>query len=115
MARPRNGSYAELVTVPSTNVAAIETSLSWPELAAIPEAYATAWISLRGNLALEAGESALVRGATSSVGRGAVNIGSDLGAVVRATSRNEVRAPLLRSRRGPLACCRSGRSSRPTG
>src|ERR1700757_3748440 len=31
MARTRNGSYAELVTVPAANVVPIETSLSWPE------------------------------------------------------------------------------------
>ena len=96
MARTRNGSYAELVTVPATNVLAVETSLSWPELAAIPEVYATAWIALYGNLALQPGESLLIRGATSSVGQAAVNLAVDGGATVVATTRTGARESLLR-------------------
>ncbi len=96
MARTRNGSYAELVTVPASNVVAVETSLTWPELAAIPEVYATAWVALYGNLGLERGESVLVRGATSSVGQAAVNIALDGGARVIATTRNPAHQPLLR-------------------
>src|ERR1700751_3738322 len=42
MARTRNGSYAELVSVPATNAVPVSTALSWPELAAIPQGYATA-------------------------------------------------------------------------
>ena len=95
MARDRNGSYAELVTIPATNVVPIETTLDWPELAAIPEVYATAWTALRGNLALEPGESVLIRGATSSVGQAAVNIARDLGATVIATTRTQARAVAL--------------------
>src|SRR6201992_1928314 len=41
LARDRNGSYAELVTVPATNVIAVATGLGWADLAAIPEASAT--------------------------------------------------------------------------
>ena len=96
MARTRNGSYAELVAVPLTNVVPVETSLSWPELAAIPEVYATAWIALYGNLALKPGESVLVRGATSSVGQAAVNIALDGDARVIATTRNPSHEALLR-------------------
>ena len=96
MARDRNGSYAELVTVPATNVVPIETSLSWAELAAIPEVYATAWTALHTNLALRSGQSVLIRGATSTLGRAAVNIAADLGAHVIATTRNPEREPELR-------------------
>jgi NADPH:quinone reductase-like Zn-dependent oxidoreductase len=96
MARDRNGSYAELVTVPSSNVVPIETSLSWAELAAIPEVYATAWTALHSNLALHSGHSVLIRGATSTVGRAAVNIAADLGAQVIATTRNPAREHELR-------------------
>jgi NADPH2:quinone reductase len=95
MARNRNGSYAELVTVPATNVIPIETQLDWPQLAAIPEVYATAWTALFVNLALEAGQRILIRGATSSVGQAAVNIASDLGAHVIATTRSPERRQLL--------------------
>jgi NADPH:quinone reductase len=96
MARTRNGSYAELVTVPAGNVVPIETSLSWAELAAIPEVYATAWTALHSNLALQRGQSVLIRGATSTVGQAAVNIARDLGADVIATTRNPGRGPQLR-------------------
>jgi NADPH:quinone reductase-like Zn-dependent oxidoreductase len=87
LARDRNGSYAELVTVPSTNVVPVTTDLSWADLAAIPEVYATAWVALHGNLAIERGETILVRGATSAVGRAAINLAVDAGATVIATTR----------------------------
>jgi NADPH:quinone reductase len=97
LGRSRNGSYAEYTAAPAANVASIETSLDWTDLAAIPESYATAWLTLHGNLKLEAGQSLLVRGATSALGQAAVNIASDLGARVIATTRRENRAGLLRS------------------
>jgi NADPH:quinone reductase len=96
MARDRNGSYAELVTVPASNVVPIDTSLSWAELVAIPEVYATAWTALHSNLALQSGQTVLIRGATSTVGRAAVNIAADLGAHVIATTRNPARERELR-------------------
>src|SRR5690349_2419193 len=49
MGRSRNGSYAEFVTVPRSNVVAIETPLDWAALAALPESYATAWVALTDN------------------------------------------------------------------
>src|ERR1700759_12642 len=64
LARDRNGSYAELVTVPATNVVAEHTELSGAALAAIPEVYATAWTALHGNLAIERGQTVLIRGGT---------------------------------------------------
>jgi len=97
LGRTRNGSYAEYTLAPAANVARIETSLGWADLAAIPESYATAWLTLHSNLELEAGQWLLVRGATSALGQAAVNIASDLGARVIATTRREDRAPLLRS------------------
>jgi NADPH:quinone reductase-like Zn-dependent oxidoreductase len=96
MARTRNGSYAELVTVPAANVVPVKTTMSWADLAAIPEAYATAWTGLIDNLALEPGQTVIVRGATSSVGQAAVNIAADHGASVIATTRRPERGPRLR-------------------
>jgi NADPH:quinone reductase len=96
MARTRNGSYAELVAVPAANVVAVATGLAWTELAAIPEAYTTAWVALHQNLGLQPGESVLIRGATSTVGQAAMNIAADLGAKVIATTRSESRRELLR-------------------
>lgn len=36
MARTRNGSCAELVAIPASNVIALQTTLDWPDLAAPP-------------------------------------------------------------------------------
>jgi NADPH:quinone reductase len=97
MARTRNGSYAELVAVPSSNIVPVHTGLSWPELAAIPEVYATAWTALHGNLALAPGEAVLIRGGTSAVGQAAINLAADHGATVIASTRSSAREPLLRA------------------
>ncbi|GIG59927.1 alcohol dehydrogenase [Longispora fulva] len=95
LGRTRNGSYAELVTVPATNVVPVDTTLSWPDLAALPEVYATAWSGLRTCLDLARGETVVIRGATSSLGQAAVNIAADLGATVLATTRTPARRDLL--------------------
>jgi NADPH:quinone reductase-like Zn-dependent oxidoreductase len=97
LGRTRNGSYAEYLVAPAGNVVPIETTLSWTALAAIPESYATAWSALHGNLAVEAGHTVLVRGATSALGQAAVNIAAELGARVIATTRRPERAARLRS------------------
>jgi NADPH:quinone reductase-like Zn-dependent oxidoreductase len=96
MGRTRNGAYAELVTVPATNVVPVSTSLPWTDLIAVPEVYATAWSGLHANLGLRPGETVLVRGATSAVGQAAVNIAADLGSTVIGTTRNPRRERLLR-------------------
>ena len=62
MGRTRNGSYAEFVTVPASNVVAVTTSLPWTDLVALPEVYATAWAGLRHNLDLRPGQTVLIRG-----------------------------------------------------
>ena len=95
MGRSINGSYAELTSVPATNVLPVKTGLSWDALAAIPESYATAWAALFGNLDLKAGQIIVVRGATSALGQAAVNIASRAGARVIATTRNPKRAEML--------------------
>ncbi|MEV4616696.1 zinc-binding dehydrogenase [Kitasatospora sp. NPDC049258] len=95
MGRTRNGSYAELVTVPASNVVAVDSKLPWADLAAVPEVYATAWSALHGNLDLRPGATLLVRGATSSLGQAAVNLAVQHGARVLASTRNPAHAPLL--------------------
>ena len=42
MGRTIDGSYAEYVVVPASNVVAVETTLDWEILATLPEAYAVA-------------------------------------------------------------------------
>jgi NADPH2:quinone reductase len=95
MGRSFNGSYAEVASVPASNVVAVKTDLPWEELAAIPESYATAWSSLSGILKVTAGQIVAIRGATSALGQAAVNIAAHAGARVIATTRNATRASML--------------------
>jgi NADPH:quinone reductase-like Zn-dependent oxidoreductase len=95
MGRNINGSYAELTSVPASNVLPVKTELDWDALAAIPESYATAWAALFGNLDLKAGQTIVIRGATSALGQAAVNIATHAGARVIATTRNPKRAETL--------------------
>jgi NADPH:quinone reductase len=97
LGRNRSGSYAEYTVAAADNVTEIETTLSWADLAAIPESYATAWLCLHSNLELRPGDTLLVRGATSALGQAAVNIAVDLGARVIATTRREDQVGFLRS------------------
>jgi NADPH:quinone reductase len=92
MGRSLPGSYAEYTCVPTSNVAPIKTRLSWEDLAAIPESYATAWTCLFVNLELKKGQTLLVRGATSALGQAAVNLAAYVGARTIATTRNPQRA-----------------------
>ena len=91
LGRTINGSYAEYTSVPATNVVPVETDLSWEVLAAVPESYATAWSCLYGNLELKAGQTLVIRGATSALGQAALNIAAHGQARVIATSRNPER------------------------
>jgi NADPH:quinone reductase-like Zn-dependent oxidoreductase len=95
MGRSIGGSYAEFTRVPASNVIPVKTDLPWEELAAFPESYATAWVCLHGNLRLSAGQTVLIRGATSALGQAAVNIAAHAGAQVIATTRNTKRAAML--------------------
>ncbi|KAF4626849.1 hypothetical protein G7Y89_g11306 [Cudoniella acicularis] len=97
MGRTIPGSYAEYTRVPADNVTAINSDLSWEELAALPESYATAWSFIFRNLELASGQTLLVRGGTSSLGQASINLAVNLGAKVIATTRNLDRAPKLYS------------------
>lgn len=97
LGRTINGSYAEYTVAPATNVALIDSDLSWAELAAIPETYATAWTCLFRNLEIEKGQTVVIRGATSSFGQAAVKLAVNAGARVIATTRSRERFDLLKS------------------
>ena len=95
LGRTINGSYAEYTRAPVANVALIESDLPWERLAVIPETYATAWTCLFRNLELAQGQTLLIRGATSSFGRAALDLAVDAGARVIATTRDPERFALL--------------------
>jgi NADPH:quinone reductase len=96
LGRTINGSYAEYTCPPATNVVPIETELSWEDFAVIPESYATAWTCLHRNLEIAKGQTLVIRGATSALGRAAVNIAVDAGAHVIATTRKKQRFEALK-------------------
>lgn len=98
MGRTRNGSYAEYVCVSASNVFAIETNLSWSDLAAIPESYATAWSCLHENMKMKEGDTVFIRGGTSSLGQAAINIASNIpGVDVISSTRSQENVMLLES------------------
>ncbi|GFG66250.1 alcohol dehydrogenase [Mycobacterium kubicae] len=95
LGRTINGSYAEYTRVRAANVALIDSDLPWSQLAALPETFATAWTCLFRNLDLQAGQTVVIRGATSSFGQAAVKMAVAAGARVIATSRSQERFGLL--------------------
>jgi NADPH2:quinone reductase len=96
LGRTVNGSYAEYTCPPATNVVAIKTDLPWENFAGIPESYATAWTCLLRNLEIAKGQTLLIRGATSALGRAAINIAADVGAHIIATTRKKARFEALK-------------------
>jgi NADPH:quinone reductase-like Zn-dependent oxidoreductase len=95
LGRTINGTYAQYTRVPASNVVSIESALSWEELAAIPESYATAWTCLHRNLAQAGDQTLVIRGATSALGQAALNIAAHAGARVIATTRSRERISKL--------------------
>ena len=95
LGRTINGSYAEYTRVRAANVALIESDLPWSQLAALPETFATAWTCLFRNLNLAAGQTLVLRGATSSFGQAALKMAVAAGARVIATARSSKRFSML--------------------
>jgi NADPH:quinone reductase len=95
LGRTINGSYAQYTRVRAANVTLIESDLPWSDLAALPETFAVAWTCLFRNLDLEAGQTLVLRGATSSLGQAALKMAVAAGARVIATTRRSDRFALL--------------------
>ncbi len=95
MGRAFDGGYAEYTLVPASQVQKIETGLDWATLGALPEMLQTAHGSLHTSLRLEAGQTLLIRGGTTSVGLTAAILAKGLGAFVIATTRKPEREAML--------------------
>ncbi len=95
--RDFDGGYAEYTCVPAEQVMAVATELDWARLGALPELLQTAWGSLHTALGVEAGQSILIRGGSSSVGLMAAQLGRDLKLEVISTTRNPDKAAHLKS------------------
>ena len=96
MGRQFDGGYAEYTCVPAVQVQAINTTLDWQTLGALPEMIQTAWGSLTRSLHLKAGQSLLIRGGTTSVGLAAAVLAKRQGATVAATTRKTDRESMLK-------------------
>ncbi|GAB3213692.1 alcohol dehydrogenase catalytic domain-containing protein [Marinactinospora thermotolerans] len=97
MGRSFDGAYAQYVAVPAGQVIPFETGLPWDVVGALPEMFQTAYGSLTTGLGLQAGQTLLIRGGTSTVGLSAATIAKDIGAAVLSTTRSPDRAGDLRA------------------
>jgi NADPH:quinone reductase-like Zn-dependent oxidoreductase len=91
-----DGGYAELVTVPVQNLVPIPDRLSFPEAAAFPLTFLTAWHMLVSRAGVKAGEHVLVLAAGSGVGQAAIQIARLHGARVLATAGSARKLELAR-------------------
>ncbi len=81
------GAQAEFVVVAESNLARIPAALSFPEAAALPEAFITAHDALFTRGGLRMGERVLIHAVASGVGTAAVQLAHAAGAFVYGTSR----------------------------
>ena len=80
--------------MPEHQLIALDTTLSWEVLGALPETFMTAAGSL-AHLDLQEGETLLLRGATSSVGLACLQLARVAGVRVIATTRSEAKGRRL--------------------
>ncbi|UFH56369.1 zinc-binding alcohol dehydrogenase family protein [Spirosoma sp. KNUC1025] len=97
MGRDFDGSYAEYTVLPRRLVRLFQSTLPWEVLGAIPEMFQTAYGSLHPALAIQKGETLLIRGGTSSVGMLATQLASLAGLTVLASTRNTQKENALRT------------------
>jgi NADPH:quinone reductase-like Zn-dependent oxidoreductase len=97
MGRQFDGSYAEYTSVPSSSVFPLVTALPWEVLGALPEMLQTCHGSLHTGLAVQSGETLLIRGGTSSIGLATLAMAKQAGLQVISTSRSEAKVTALRA------------------
>ncbi|BBH16392.1 Zn-dependent oxidoreductase [Nocardioides baekrokdamisoli] len=85
------GTFAERVAVPRSNVIAKPASLSFAEAACLPTAWLTAYRMLFTQGGLKAGDSVLVQGAGGGVATACIVLARAAGLKVYATSRDEAK------------------------
>jgi NADPH:quinone reductase-like Zn-dependent oxidoreductase len=91
-----DGTHAELIAVPRSNVYPIPQGVSFEEAAAFPLVFETVYRMLVTRAGLQAGEWVLVWGAGSGIGTAALVIARALGARVIATSSSDAKLELAR-------------------
>ncbi|RZK35646.1 MAG: NADPH:quinone reductase [Pedobacter sp.] len=96
MGRQYDGSYAEYTVLPKNILGSFRSTLPWDILGALPEMFQTAYGSLNLALGIQAGETLLIRGGTSSVGLLAAQLAKLAGVKVIATTRDHSKITLLK-------------------
>ncbi|MBV9793795.1 MAG: zinc-dependent alcohol dehydrogenase family protein [Actinobacteria bacterium] len=91
------GSYAEYTTVPASRVIARPPGLSVTEAAAIWVGYSTAYGALVEKAGMRPGDHVLITAASGGVGRAAMQIANQLGAVPIAVTRHTAKQDDLRA------------------
>lgn len=76
------GGYAERVAVPAGLVLPVPAGLSMAEAAAVPEAFATAYLNLCIEGGLQTGETVFIQAGASGLGMAAIQLAKTLGARV---------------------------------
>lgn len=97
MGRAFDGGYAEYVCVPIRQIIPFNSQLDWSVLGAVPEMLQTAYGSLSTGLQMQAGQTLLIRGGTSSVGMTAAILAKKRGLSVISTTRNPAKIPSLKA------------------
>ena len=90
------GAHAEYVVVSETEALPVPSGMPWPDAAAIPEAFLTAYDALTTRGRLQRGERVLIHAVASGVGTAAIQLARGLGAGgVLGTSRTPTKLALL--------------------
>ena len=95
MGRAFDGGYAEYTVVPRESVVPFQSDLPWSVIGQVPETLQTAYGCLTTGLDVQASQTLLIRGGTSSLGFAVAAVARDLGATVLATTRQSNRLELL--------------------
>jgi NADPH:quinone reductase-like Zn-dependent oxidoreductase len=91
-----DGTHAELIAVPESNVYPLPDEISFEDAAAFPLVFETAYRMLVTRAGLQRGEWVLVWGAGSGIGTASLVIARALGAHVIATSSSDAKLELAR-------------------
>ncbi len=89
------GGYAEKVVVPADMVLPIPEGLSFAEAAAIPEAFATAYLNLCLEGAMKAGDTVFIQAGASGLGMAAIQLAKAMDAKVVTTVGSDEKAAFV--------------------
>ena len=103
LALPQIGGFAEYTIANVSTVFPVPGGMEWPQAAALPIAYHTAWFGLKDRGQLVPGEWLLVHAGASGVGMAAIQIGCALGARVIATAGSREKLDFARDQGAHIA------------